>query len=143
MMTINVDQAIADLGRIVARMADMQPALAVIGQHQIYRIQTRITDEKHDPDDLPWSPWAAFTREQREKKGNVPQGLLWDTGTLLHSIRAQVDLNSVAIGTDVPYAQELQAGRGNMPARPFVGWDDNGLQFAEHFIVKYLEGVQL
>ena len=79
--------------------------------------------------------------EQRSLKGNEAQGLLWDTGTLLHSIRHQTDARSVAIGTDVPYALELQIGRSNMVARPFVGWESSGMEHAERLMVHYIEGV--
>lgn len=140
MITINADQAIADLNLIVARMADMEPALASIGARQVREIGERITTGKMEPDGMPWHSWAPFTREQRELKGNVPQGLLWDTGTLLHSIHAQTGLNSVTIGTEVPYAQELQEGRSDMPPRPFVGWGEADIKIAEMLMLQYIEG---
>lgn len=140
MITIDMTQALADLNAIRARMADMQPALTRIGETQTEAIQARITTLKTSPDGEEWAPWSARRLEERTKKGNTGQGLLWDTGTLLHSIRMQADANSVAIGTDVPYAAELQNGRHmEMEARPFVGWVDDRLPLVEQMVAHYVE----
>jgi len=141
MITLNADRAIADLGAILTRMAHLEPALSSIGARQVREVNARIKDTKLEPDDLPWAPWAPFTRKQREEKGNVPQGLLWDTGTLLHSIRAQTGLNSVTIGTNVPYADELQYGRRDMPPRPFLGWGASDIRGAEMLVIQHIQGV--
>lgn len=141
MLTLNDNGALAYLSGILARMADMQPVMHHIGDHMVNRIQTRLIEDKTDPDGHAWSVWRPFTREQREKKGNTGQGLLWDTGTLLHSIHARTGVNSVTISTDVPYAHELQYGRTDMAARPFIGWGGEDGEVAEHQVVRYLEGI--
>ncbi len=129
--TIDLTQALAGLNKLAS--LSMQPWLAEVGKFEVGQIQHRIREEKHSPDDEVWSPWKQRTRLHRVAAGNVSQGLLWDSGTLLHSITAKTGPHEVEIGTDVPYARPLQEGRSSptpMAARPFVGWGD----------VKYLEG---
>lgn len=140
MMTFNDGGVIAYLNGMLARMTNMAPVMAEIGANQVHAIQERIIEEKRDPDGLAWAPWRPFTRNERETKGNAAQGLLWDTGTLLHSIIAQPGANGVVIGTSVPYAHDLQEGVG-MAKRPFIGWSSEGKQVAEHFAVRYIEGL--
>lgn len=140
MMTFNDGGVIAYMNGMLARMANMAPAMAEIGANQVHSIQERIIEGKADPDGIAWAPWRPFTRDQREGKGNAAQGLLWDTGALLHSIIAQPGANGVVIGTSVPYAHDLQEGVG-MTRRPFIGWSEEGKQVAEHFAVRYIEGL--
>ena len=141
MLTLNDNGALLHLSGILARMIDMQPVMAAIGQHEAQEIEDRIMSGKHDPDGHAWSPWRPMRADEREAKGNAGQGLLWDEGTLLHSIMSRPETNGVSIGTDTPYANELQDGRRNMMARPFIGWSPAGMVHAEHAVVTYLEGI--
>lgn len=146
MMTISADQAIADIGLIAARLADTAPVLAKIGNVQRIEIQDRLIHGKQGPEDERWASWAPMTRAERTKKGNVPQGLLWDTGALINSIQSQPSLASVLIGSDAPYASELQFGRAGhqaMDGRPFIGWSEHGRQEAELLMVEHIMGLGL
>jgi phage gpG-like protein len=97
-------------------------------------------DEKDDPEGRAWSEWQPSTREQRTRKGTAATGLLWDDGTLLHSIKVQAGLRQVTVGTDVPYAKHLQDGTRKMAARPFLGWSDETIEYAEHLIALHVQG---
>lgn len=140
MISIDAAQALAELRTIQARLQFPSTVLAVIGARSADRIRLRIEHLKTDPDDDPWIEWAPSTRDSRAHKGNLAQGLLWDEGTLLHSIRVQSDASGVSIGTDLNYAGYLQDGTNRMPARPFIGWDESDVSDAEMTMLHYLEG---
>jgi len=142
MLTTDFGTALTILGGMLARMADMQPALKRIGQQKASDIQDNILHGKHTPDGDAWSPWTHYTRSEREHKGNVSQGLLWDTGALVNSIHAQSHAGSVSIGTDVAYGPDLQYGRSGhqaMDARPFLGWAPSDLPMVSHMLALYIE----
>lgn len=138
MITIDSTSALLTLGSMLVRILRPEPALSIIGQRAAEGIRRRIQRTKDDPDGNAWAPWRPMTRTRREAKGNAGQGLLWDDGTLLDSIRAQSSDSGVEIGSDVAYAPYLQSGTSRMEARPFIGWDDDSLRQAEttmlHFI---------
>jgi phage gpG-like protein len=125
MLTINLSEALAGLN-LLSQM-NMAPWLAAVGAHEVKEIEKRIESTKGGPDYDPWAEWSPRRLREREAKGNVGQGLLWDTGTLLHSFEFAYTPFEVMIGTDIAYAKELQEGRTDptrMSARPFVGWTD-------------------
>lgn len=139
MITADFSPVLAELRAMLARTADMQPALHAIGEMQADAIQARITTLKSAPDGEEWSPWSERRLKERTDKGNVGQGLLWDTGTLLHSIVVVDDPTQVVIGTPLPYADELQNGRDDMGPRPFIGWVDDKLPLVEEMLARYVE----
>ena len=138
MLTADFQPALATLALLRAKINYPGPALTLIGQLAAKRIERELETGKHDPDGKPWEPWALSTANARLKKGNADRGLLYDTGTLLHSIRMQVGVSDVVIGTEVPYSKYLQDGTNRMPPRPFVGWGAEGEAEAEHAMVAYL-----
>jgi phage gpG-like protein len=147
MMTIDLTAAIAGLNRLAA--ANMSPWLASVGASVAKEVQQRIRNSKQSPGGDVWSPWQPRTRSHREHKNNSGQGLLWDEGTLLNSIRfeaglaAQGDLfgssHELVIGTDTAYAGYLQDGTPRMAARPFIGWSDAEVTELEFSAVRFLE----
>ncbi len=144
MMTFDDGGAILRLGGILARMANMQPVMAEIGIDQRSEVQDRLIHGKEGPEHEHWDAWAPMTRAERQAKGNVPQGLLWDSGALIQSILSKPSGESVEIGTDIPYAADLQFGHPApqpMSGRPFLGWSEEGQLRAEHMVVRYLEGI--
>lgn len=141
MMTFDAVGAIGYLNGLMARMHNMQPVMAEIGEHQASRILQRILQSKVDPEAHSWAAWLPSTRDERAHKGNIGQGLLWDEGTLLHSIAVQAKAHEVTIGSTAKYAEFLQDGTPRMEARPFMGWVGEDTALAEMQIVKYLGGV--
>jgi phage gpG-like protein len=141
MITIDATEAIAVLNGMAARMANMQPALAQIGEFAASKVMLGLMSEKDDPDGHQWAAWMPSTREQREKKGNVGLGLLWDRGDLLGSIKVQTSRNEVVIGTTMPFAPYLQDGTPKMAARPFMGWSLAEQSMSEEFIARYIGGL--
>jgi len=70
-----------------------------------------------------WAPLSEMTlmmrREGKGKGGGVK--ILQDTGRLKQSIASIVAGGAVTIGTGVEYGPKHQGGEGRVPARPFVG----------------------
>ena len=138
MMTINAEQVMRDLQIIVNRVADMTPVLRTIGDHQREAVEDRIMTGKRAPDGNPWAPWRPWRAAERAAKGNAAQGLLWDTGDLLHSLITDVEIDRVSIGTEVGYARELQFGRHDMEPRPFMGWGPSDVAEADRLAMTYI-----
>ena len=140
---INVEQVLAELGAMVARAQFPSPVLEIIGKSEVENVRARIQQSKINPWGGDWAPWAASTADYRTNKGNAGQGLLWDDGDLLESIRFSVDamehVGWVDIGSDLDYAAYLQNGTEDMPAREFLGWNDAALPFYEGLLVNYIE----
>lgn len=141
MLTADFGPALAELALLRARIANPQPVLALIGRMAVRRAEHEIQVGKQDPDGHAWAPWSEDTARARTKRGNAAQGLLWDKGTLLHSMREQVGINEVVVGTDEPYAAFLQDGTRRMPARAFLGWGAEAEAEAERTMIGYLEGL--
>lgn len=134
--------AIGDLAKKLANPRDM---MQEIGDIIVEDIKHRIVKLKQDPDDQPWAPWAESTRKGRERKGNAALGLLYDTGTLLHSITSEVKNHgakggwSLQVGTNVHYATYLNEGTEKMPARPFLGISKRAQASIDEAIKLYME----
>ena len=139
MITLDMTAAMAELNAMLARTANLKPVLHAIGELEANKVRARIQSTKIDPYDSEWAPWAPFTAIQRALKGNVAQGLLWDTGALLNSFVVESTIASVTIGTPVSYAEGLQFGDARMPAREFMGWNDSDFPIIEALVIKYME----
>lgn len=141
MLEIELETALMDIGAMLARARNPKPVLAQIGYLELLDAQQRIISTKLTPDHEAWMPWASRTLKERTEKHNTFQGLLWDEGDLLHSLRLIAKNGSVEIGTDLPYAIDLQEGTDIMPAREFLGWDATEFPAHELLMTEWLEGV--
>jgi phage gpG-like protein len=138
-MTIDLAQALAGLNRLA--MLNMSPWMASVGKTAQQSVKQRIQQSKQDPDNAPWSPWMPRTEKYRTHKGNAGQGLLWDEGTLLNSIKFHSASDGVSVSTEVPYASYLQDGTERMAARPFMGWSDGDIAGMEFSAVQFIEAL--
>jgi phage virion morphogenesis protein len=138
-MTIDLEQALACLNRLAS--LNMSPWMAKVGQQAQQSVQQRIRQSKQDPDSAAWSPWMPSTEKYRTKKGNAGQGLLWDDGTLLNSIKFHSASDGVSVSSEVPYASYLQDGTERMAARPFMGWSDEDIAGLDFSAVRFIEAL--
>ncbi len=89
------------------------------------------------------NPWAPLAETTVRKKGH--DIILIDTGALEDSVHHEVDGDRVLVGTDIaeggtgPYPVFLQEGTAQMPARPFMGVDDEDLERIAEQAATYLE----
>jgi hypothetical protein len=145
-ITTNAAEVVAVLNGYVARMRDMRGTMERIGTYAGGQTMLAIMDGKDSPEGMEWSEWRPSTKEKREHKGNEKYGLLWDEGVMLGKIKVQAGLRQVTVGTDAvsergkPYPLYLQEGTPHMVARPWLGWSDETIEYAEHLIALHVQG---
>lgn len=128
------------LRKVDKAVSNVKPAMKEIADKEIRNAQNRIRMKKTDPEGRPWRPWSYATMQNRIKQGNAGRGLLYVSGLLARSFNKDVSGNELSISNDAPYAEYLQEGTRNMPARPFLGWGKKSMADAEKIVLKYLEG---
>lgn len=147
------ERLFAELSR---RMSDTGPVLDAIGQILVSSTQLRFVDEE-SPDHVPWQPLSSVTLARRRKKGGGAK-ILRDTGRLASSITYVAGDGSVSVGTNVDYANVHQYGQrkgasgrtkrnspipwGDIPARPFLGINDDDLKSIDELLESYLDASQ-
>ncbi|WOP15777.1 phage virion morphogenesis protein [Ottowia sp. SB7-C50] len=116
MLTIEVDDRAfsAYWAQLQARVGDLSPVLAAIGQEMENRISGRFETES-DPSGASWAPWAPATLESYPKDGN--RRLLDRYGDLMGSLNWHADSSSVTVGFGQPYAAYHEWGTKRMPRR--------------------------
>lgn len=139
MITIEAEQAFAEIDAMLMRMHESAPFLEAVGDREVELARERIRDTKLDPLGNAWAPWAPFTRSEREHKGNADLGLLFDEGDLLLSLGKAIFGDSVEIGSNLDYAKDLQEGTDKMPAREFLGWAPGSGPIYENLYKRYIE----
>jgi phage virion morphogenesis protein len=116
MLTISVqNQQVRDiLARLAARMDDLSPAMAAIGQEIESRVSARFETET-DPNGQPWAPWAQSTRDSYPENGN--RRILDRYSVMLGSLNHQATADTARIGFGQPYAAYHEWGTKHMPRR--------------------------
>lgn len=141
--TISAYKGLDSLERINLMGGYQDQLLEELGEHFVHIVKERIQSTKENPYGRDWQEWADGTRRQREYKGNTAQGLLWDTGDLLHSITFETGPNEVRIGSPLDYAKWLQDGTENMPAREFLGFSPDDLIAIDRIVDDYLHRITI
>ena len=148
MLEVSLTEAIEQIGLMLKRAANPLPVLTRIGASEVENVRALITNDKTSPwgdASEPWAPWAPSTAAYRERKGNADQGLLWDDGDLLRSIRAEthmygdVGYGTLEVGSDLDYAVFLQDGTDRMPARKYLGWNEAIFPIYELMLMGWME----
>ncbi|WP_172794916.1 phage virion morphogenesis protein [Loktanella sp. 3ANDIMAR09] len=137
-----------DMQRRLNALEDAQPLMAALAIDQQERVRDRFVDQE-GPGRRPWTPLSPVTIEKREKDGLIPIRILSARGDLAGSITYRTDGRGFTIGTDgavADYAAIHQfggkAGRGKkveIPARPFLGFDDQDLEILQEELIDWLE----
>ena len=89
----------------------------------------------------PWAPLSAMTIAERRKgrRGTGAVKILQDTGRLKLSIAQVVSGGAVTVGTGVEYGPKHQGGEDRVPARPFIGIDEEDRETITAVVVRHLE----
>jgi phage gpG-like protein len=127
------DKLINDLNSLLKGVKDRQLMKELSGI-VLQDVKTRVGVSKLTPEGTPWVPWSPATLRYRQKKNNVNQGLLFDTGKLLNSFKATSGIQTFSVGTDVTYAPFLNNGTNRMPARKFMGISEQAYKSMEAII---------
>lgn len=97
---------------------------AELAKYEYARTVNRIITTKRDPFDEAWERLSGYTVRDKVRRATAQRGILWDEGDLLRSIQVGVTRDSFIIGSNLDYAEFLQEGTRNMPAREFIGFND-------------------
>ena len=130
------------LDKLAARVSDMAPVMHRITQVMEEGTRTHFEEER-GPDGQKWKPLAdstllAYMRRASPgglltKRGNTrtkavkalaQKKILHDSGNLGHLLNKEVSSMSAMLGSNQMYTNTHQFGRGNIPARPFLGFSD-------------------
>lgn len=150
-LTWHMDDAGLDrwIGGRLKAYANAAPILAALGMDQAERVRDRFVDQV-GPGRVPWTPLKPVTIARRAAQGTWPGRILSARGRLSDSINSKADPTSFTVGTDgavEPYAAIHQfggqAGRGGtvtIPARPYLGFDEEDVAILEEELLDYLSG---
>ena len=122
------------------RLINLQPYWQLVGMYvQRQTIRERFNKEQ-SPEGQKWKPLSHATirrRKKHHKKGSMK--ILQDTGELRRSIAYEANNDSVRVGSKLKYARTHQFGRGNIPARPFLGVTESEKQHITSMFRQYLK----
>ena len=139
-MSSRIEGKAEGLQRRIDRLARSDEFLEIVGNILVESTMQRISKTKMGPDGSAWPAWATSTGIARAKKGNAGLGLLWDDGTLLGSITYEIQGKQVVVGSNAgQYAEYLQNGTGNMPARPFIGISKEDLKKIDKALADFVK----
>lgn len=124
---------------------DLTPLMQAIGVVLENNTRQRFTD-KQSPDGVSWQSLAPATVKRKKNKsvskdGVTATGILVETGDLFKSITSLATHSKVEVGTDRHYGKYHQLGGVGLPARPFLGIDDDDKDEVNNVINDYLVGV--
>ena len=124
----------------IDRLQNLQPFWQLVGMYvQKQTIKERF-DREQSPDGTKWKALAPATvkhRMRRNKSGYMK--ILQDTGELRRSVTYEAGQSYVRIGSNLKYARTHQFGRGNIPARPFLGITSNERNHIKGMFREYLK----
>ena len=128
------------LKTIADKLRDMRQLWGAVGMYiQRQTIKERF-DKEQSPNGQKWKPLSKATinhRKKCNKSGNIK--ILQDTGELRRSIAYEAGANYARVGTALKYAKTHQFGRGNIPARPFLGVNDEEKRHINSMISAYIK----
>ncbi len=109
---------LAMLERLAAAGGSQEAAFKNIGEYLVQRTEERF-DKEIGPGGVPWVELQPETRARKRHSK-----ILTETGRLRGSFNYQVSADELLFGTNVIYAAIHQFGGEHMPARPFLGFDE-------------------
>lgn len=102
----------------IARLSDLTPMMANIGEHLQRRIDDGFRHEK-DPYGQSWAPLAASTLKQKARNKRILK-ILQSRGTMRGTLTYQATGDRVRIGFNVFYADFHQRGTKRMVKRQLL-----------------------
>lgn len=95
----------------------------------------RVQVEKRSPAGVPWAPWSPSYARTR----HGGHSLLRSRGGLLDSLVADASADGFVVGSNLVYAATHQFGRGNIPARPYLGMNRENERDLEVLAAEWLD----
>ncbi len=90
------------------------------------------------PDGAPWTPLTPRYAKRKEKKRPGAPLLKFDNHMLGDGLSFQIDHGVLLVGTSAVYGATHQFGRGPIPARPWLGLDDDDITAVQRLARKHL-----
>lgn len=87
----------------------------------------RAFENEHAPNGESWTPLNPQYKAQREKRGRTGN-MLQVSGSLIKSLNLDYGDNFAVIGASESYGQFHQVGTAHIPARPFLGLGEAGIE---------------
>lgn len=140
MIQADFREAFALMDQTIARLRNTEPVMAAAAKLGEKSIKERIQQTKTAPGGQPWAEWSPITAAHRARRGTAAGGLLLDTGALLNSIHGVAMPMGVEVSPGVDYAKFLNEGTRKMPARPFMGWDNDTVHGVEALFQAWING---
>ena len=121
-------------------LSNLQPFWQLVGMYvQKQTIKERF-DKEQSPDGTKWKPLSPARIKQRLKRHKTGKmKILQDVGELRRSVKYEAGQKYVRIGSNLIYAKTHQFGRGNIPARPFLGVTQQERQHINDMFRTYLQ----
>lgn len=108
------DEATPWLHALSERLARPTGLYRSVGEYLKEFSIRRNFETETSPDGVPWARLSALTVARREAKGHMPIKILQSNSgsnqNLSGTIRYQVDNEGVQVGSNLPYANDMQAG---------------------------------
>ncbi len=123
--------------QMAIRLKDLRPVYRAIGNIVVESVRGNFR-ESRSPDNVPWPPL--------KKPDHGRTRPLVDTGRLMESVAASIDLDGLVVGSDLPYAPihqfggRTKDGRETVPARPFLGVRTEDTALISEALVRYVTG---
>lgn len=144
---INDAELRAFLEQKIARMKDLRPFHANVGEHLLNSVEDRF-DSETAPDGSAWKALSPVTVALRQKRhGNAELTILREWGHLAGSFNYRASHEHVQVGSPVVYAAIHHfggnAGRGHsveIPARPILGLSAEDEAVIQEIAEDFLEG---
>lgn len=160
MITISFDggeRIVALFARLPARLADLSPVLADIGEQQVAATRTRFLAGR-SPDGSVWAPKSPATLIAQAARGDRPdpRPLFGPSRRLSSEVHYRLGPDRVEIGSSLVYAAVQQFGAaqgafgrtrrgapipwGDIPARPFLGLSEDDRGAIAGILAERIEG---
>jgi phage virion morphogenesis protein len=150
-ITIKVDDRISPvLAAAMRQMSEPDQVLDDIGNYLLKITRDRFNTQTA-PDGTPWAPRAESTLERyRRERGTFSPRILHFEGVLSKFPAYEKGLDYVAITPNPKYAAMMQFGGtkaqfphlwGDIPARPYIGFNDENIVDITHIIEEWLARV--
>ncbi|MGR2850381.1 phage virion morphogenesis protein [Vibrio vulnificus] len=134
----------AKFKELLERTEHMEPAMMEIGEELLISHDQRFRDQR-SPDGVPWAPLSETTKSLKTK--NVDTILVLNR-FLSRTLNYQASSDNLLFGSPLEYAATHQFGRTTtpnsmipnkaIPARPFLGVDENDRQMILRVLSDYL-----
>lgn len=122
-MRLNFSADTSKIGDSIEKaIANKSKVLDNFGKATIKRTQQDIINEQ-SPDGKPFAPLTKYTLAQKRKLGYI-LAILRATDAMLNAFTSAVNDDTVSITQPKSQGRELQEGREDMAARPFLGFTD-------------------